>query len=115
MNSPEDLETEDADDASVSELLAPLKQIRASEASTSKIRTAVDKELRRSGPARPRKSWWSRSVSVPVPVLIAAGLLFVIVVANSAFRRNDPAESIVNRATEDHQQTEEQLYVSSSG
>jgi hypothetical protein len=80
MNSEQASEIDDTCPDSVRDLLAPLKEIQPSEGAIARLREIVDRETRRpdNQPVESIKPWWSRSVSVPVPVLISLALLMAV-------------------------------------
>lgn len=83
MNSEQDSELDDTGPDSVRDLFAPLKNIQPSEDATARLREILDRETRRptKESAESTKPWWSRSVSVPVPILISLALLVAVLLA----------------------------------
>lgn len=83
MNSEQDSKLDNTGPDAVRDLFAPLKKIQPSEDATARLRDLVDRETRRptKKSADSTKPWWSRSVSVPVPILISLALLVPILLA----------------------------------
>ena len=89
MNPDNDSSHDDDDHQFTADFLAPLRQIAPDRNTVVRLRAAVDAELRQTRPVTQHTPWWRRSVAVPLPVLIAASLLFAVVLAQSAFRSAD--------------------------
>ena len=85
MNSNENTEPSEVSDESVSELLTPLRQITPDQDTTARIRAVVDRELQQDHSSTRQRPWWSRSVAIPLPALIAAGLLFAVLLTKTTF------------------------------
>ena len=87
MNDSHDSPSEPHDDASLEEFLAPLKGLAPSLEARLRNRAAVADEVNRvPGANRQRHSpWWSRSISVPLPLAAALAALVVFAVLSSRF------------------------------
>ncbi len=69
----------DDDLTDIQEALSVLRHIRSSPAATSRYRMIVDSELALLPAVRvPSVPWWKRSVRVPLPVVVAAGILLIL-------------------------------------
>lgn len=89
---PDDSTEPDDDQADIQEALSVLRQIKSPKGATVRYRTIVDSELALLPAAQaPATPWWKRSVRIPLPVAVAAGILLIFSTWTAQVtRQNDP-------------------------
>lgn len=84
----------DDNPADIRDALSVLKHIRTSPAASSRYRTIVEAELAMLPASRVvRLPWWKRSVQVPLPVAVAAGMLLIFSTWTAQMSWNDDSAS----------------------